>query len=238
MRRALVHAVDRRQLLALLDMPRDLPLTDVFHSEWQARRGVLPPPLAFDTATAGRLLTEAGWVDRDGDGIREREGRPFRFAMIASAQPSTQKQAVFLQAQLARVGVAMEIQSLDVSLIGTRYRSGQWEALIAPLTNRRGGALRGYVADFGPEGATGWGHPAMQAFLEGYEVPEVYSFDPLIEDSAYRALWPVLLEEAPVLLLHPQVTAHVVHRKVKGLRSPYRANPVRWLEDLGIENEP
>ena len=30
---------------------------------------------------AARLLDEAEWIDRDGDGIRDRDGQAFRFAL-------------------------------------------------------------------------------------------------------------------------------------------------------------
>src|SRR5690606_36579923 len=76
-RRAIVHAIDRERIAAGL-----------FGDEGEAALSPLPPsvrehsesvrPLAHDPEAARRLLEEAGWRDSDGDGIREKGGRPLR----------------------------------------------------------------------------------------------------------------------------------------------------------------
>ena len=43
-------------------------------------------PWPYDPKRAEQLLDEAGWIDHDGDGIRDKNGVPFRFKyMIVSA---------------------------------------------------------------------------------------------------------------------------------------------------------
>ncbi|MFN2397091.1 MAG: ABC transporter substrate-binding protein [Gemmatimonadaceae bacterium] len=78
-RRALTLAIDRRELHRAANLPAATPIFDVIFLERQLARDELPAPLAHDTAEAARLLEEAGWRDGDGDGIRERAGKPFRF---------------------------------------------------------------------------------------------------------------------------------------------------------------
>ena len=39
-------------------------------------------PIAFDLEKAKSLLDEAGWKDTDGDGVRDRNGKPFKFEVI------------------------------------------------------------------------------------------------------------------------------------------------------------
>ena len=41
-------------------------------------------PLPYDPQRAGQLLDEAGWKDHDGDGIRDKDGVPFRFELLGS----------------------------------------------------------------------------------------------------------------------------------------------------------
>ncbi len=42
------------------------------------------PALPFDRAAAAKLLDEAGWIDSDGNGTRDREGKAFAFDLLVS----------------------------------------------------------------------------------------------------------------------------------------------------------
>lgn len=42
----------------------------------------------------------------------------------------------------------------------------------------------------------------------------------------------------PVTLLHPVVRTFMAHRRIRGLSEPFRADPVRFMEDLWIEEGP
>ncbi len=85
-RRALSLAVDRSVLLAALDM------TDFAEKAYGPYGSIfgdlapVPPPGGdFDQTAARGLLTDAGWVDDDGDGVRERDGVPLAFELSVPA---------------------------------------------------------------------------------------------------------------------------------------------------------
>lgn len=129
-RRALVHAVDRELIVnTILD-----GLTQVVHGPIQ------PPSWAYtdsvrtyryDPAEARRLLAEAGWRDRDGDGIRERDGQPLRFTLISQAGFAVRENvAQTIQSQLRDVGVDMEIQLIDGTAISTFWFEGRFDAML------------------------------------------------------------------------------------------------------------
>ena len=116
-------------------MPQEVPLVDSLYSTRQFQRGDLRPALAFDPAAAGRLLDEAGWEDSDGDGVRERGGEPLSFSLLVSTGggasfPAHEREAILVQEQLRRVGVAVEIDVVDGMAIRERWERGDFEATI------------------------------------------------------------------------------------------------------------
>ena len=87
------------------------------------------PPLPFDPAGAARLLDEAGWKDSDGDGVRDREGRPFAFDLLVSAGSEIGRQIdEMLSAELARVGVTARIRTLEWAAFVEKIDAGDFEA--------------------------------------------------------------------------------------------------------------
>lgn len=129
-RLAITHAIDRPALHAARGLPEDLPVTDGPYTVCQFESGAVTRPWPHDEAEAVRLLEETGWSDRDGDGVRERDGREFRFTLLASRDDV--RSALLLQAELRRIGIEMEIQELEASVAGNRLREGDFEAGIFP----------------------------------------------------------------------------------------------------------
>ncbi len=68
----------------------------------------------FDPERAKKLLDDAGWVDSDGDAIRDKDGQPFTFELlIKNASPIYEQIATVYQNELKRVGIDMKIRPLE-----------------------------------------------------------------------------------------------------------------------------
>ena len=93
-------------------------------------------PWPYDPDEARRRLDEAGWRDRDGDGVRERNGTPFRFTltMPAGSQRLANQIAAWLQQSWAEVGVAAEIETLEWQALRERRNAGRFQALSFSLS--------------------------------------------------------------------------------------------------------
>ncbi|MEO6579163.1 MAG: ABC transporter substrate-binding protein [Candidatus Limnocylindria bacterium] len=117
-RQALATAVDKQQIIDVATLGTGSPglslvppgLGDFYASE------VANYP--FDTTAANALLEDAGYVDSDGDGVRECladqdcETLTFRFN-YADDIDSAPREADLLQGMWADIGVVIEIQGLD-----------------------------------------------------------------------------------------------------------------------------
>lgn len=227
LRKALTLAIDRRGLLRLLDLPEDVPLVDGPFTARQMLRGDLPEPLPYDPDMARSLLGAAGWVDADQDGIRERDGRELRIAAIASShfsQPGWQELVIYVQDQLRKVGVQMEIEILERGVFSERRRSGDFEALFSWFNAGR--------LTWQP--AAGYVNPRVVELLDAAEV----AMDPEVRDHVYRELARLFQDDVPVTFLFPDVWSWAAHRRIRGLSSPWRFDPLESMEHLWLEDEP
>lgn len=129
-RRALTLAVDRdlisRTILDGLAPVTHGPIQPV---SWAYTDEVMKYP--FDPEKARALLDEAGWRDADGDGIRERDGRPLAFTLITQAGFAVRESvAQVLQRQFREVGVNMAISLHDGTSISQIWFEGRFDAML------------------------------------------------------------------------------------------------------------
>jgi len=227
-RRALTLAIDRRALLGVLNLPNDLPILDGVFTQRQFLRRQFPEPLPYDPVQARALLEAAGWQDRDGDGVRERQGRSFRFSAITRA--SMDRLAVYVQAQFRQLGVQMELQSLDNPLVWDRVGVGDFEAAFH-IHQQGSSALR---RDLGGNNPIGYHNSEVVRLTD----QAMATADPDELDHIYRALTEILRAELPVTRLVTWTVTAFTHPRVQGLSTPFHASPDTYIEDLWLETEP
>jgi peptide/nickel transport system substrate-binding protein len=237
-RRALSHAVDRRELARLLSLPDGMPLVGGLSPSDRAgqlyRAGRLDPGPTFDPDLAARLLDQAGWVDSDGDGVRDRDGVPAAFTLLARRGGilSTLEPAVLLQARLRTLGVAMELRPMESVAYWRLYRAGDFDATINDVRNDPFDLLRsGFFAD---GTVIGYRNPEIVGLLESVTT----TVDPESEDSLYTSINRILDRDMPVTFLFPYYEAYAAHRKVRGLSTPDAPDPVTAIMHLRVEEEP
>jgi peptide/nickel transport system substrate-binding protein len=76
----------------------------------------------FDLDKAAALLDEAGWVDTDGDSIRDKDGQSLVLNTITiQAFPETTDMAQILKADMSQIGVELDIEPLDSATYTPRH---------------------------------------------------------------------------------------------------------------------
>jgi peptide/nickel transport system substrate-binding protein len=74
------------------------------------------PPVKLDTLEARRILTSKGWVDSDGDGILDKDGKPFQFTLLTGAgNPRRSDATVIVQQNWRKIGVDAQLQQLEAN---------------------------------------------------------------------------------------------------------------------------
>ena len=117
-RRALTLAVDRRQILEALRPGLGVVAnTGVPPSHW-AYNPAFTDSLSYDPDQARALLEAAGWVDRDGDGVRENaDGIRMEFTLKTNQNRERERIIQIMQNQLEQVGVSAQPLVIDVSTL-------------------------------------------------------------------------------------------------------------------------
>jgi peptide/nickel transport system substrate-binding protein len=224
-RRALTLAVDRRGLLAGLGQPTELPLVDGPYTLRQIRRGELPAPLPHDPEKAISLLEQAGWSDSDGDGVRDRNGEPLRISVVTRVY--SEEEALLVQSDLARVGVRLELQLVETMVAWSRVTSGDFEAVLSlgPMSPEYLESL------FGPAGSTPLGNHRLNETLARLKEEG----DPVRVDDLYAQLMESFREEQPITVLFPWSRPWIVSRRLRGLSTPWVADPVAYVDRLWLD---
>jgi peptide/nickel transport system substrate-binding protein len=87
-------------------------------------------PWPYDPENAKRLLDEAGWIDSDGDGIRDKDGVPFKFRyMIVSGSQLHEQIGKLVKDSLARAGIDVIIDPYEWSVFTQRALDRDFDAL-------------------------------------------------------------------------------------------------------------
>lgn len=177
-------------------------------------------PWPFDPARAKALLAEAGYTDRDGDGIVDGpDGKPLRYKL---SYPSTstllERICLFIKDTMRRGGVLCETESVEWSVLIDRIRNKQVEAQVSGW----GGSVEGDLHQiFHSSGIAGQGDNRVS-----YSNPEL---DKLIErarttvdENERNLLWKrchqVLHEDQPYTFLMYDDNLLFVDRRFQNIK--------------------
>jgi peptide/nickel transport system substrate-binding protein len=234
-RRAITTALDREEMLQVLGGGYGLVANasvPPFHKGYDP---TMEAALPHDPDQARRMLAEAGWVDRDGDGVRERaDGLPLSITLNANTESRQRVEvAEVIQAQLAEVGIQVHIQVQE------------WATHLGELTDPEArdydGAVMAWLTDFevddtdllhsarvdGPLGWSGTNNPEIDRLLE--TLPSV------LDPDESRTMWAeyqrAIVAEQPFTFLFFPDRLDGVSRRLRDVRMDARgewATVTRW----------
>lgn len=132
-RQAMSYAVDYDHILGTLCYGLYPQCTSEFHEDSWAGPETPREPYKQDLAKAEALLEEAGWVDNDGDGIREKEinGQTvkFEFGVMCANQQLRVDICTSLKESLDRLGVVCNVQPTEFTVMQEKAREGKFQAM-------------------------------------------------------------------------------------------------------------
>ena len=217
-RNALNFAIDREQILtSVLGGVGGSMAASVFPAilPWCNTRLV---PHGHDPEKAVALLEKAGVLDRDGDGIREKDGKPLRLEMWTYETRAALKPTLeMIRSQLIRVGIDARIRvTKKGSPINQAMRQGRVHLNLQMWNTAPQGDPDAFFSDLFATGARsnfmGYSNPELDRLIHEARA----CFDAAERTRMYNRIQEIIYEENPVIVLFHKSMVTALSERVRG----------------------
>lgn len=235
-RRALSMAVDRKRLvasvfdsLAVLSIgpePRNLATAD-------STLAMIP----FNVARAKQLLDSLGWRDHDGDGVRDKNGVPLRFTLMAPTSSAVRVRiSVLLQQMFAQVGAKVDLQQTEMNFFLDRQHDGQFDAMVnslfldpSPSSIRQTWGMKNARTP-NDDNIGSYMSPVFDALVDS----AVLATDPTRSETFYHRAYQTIIDDAPAIWLYEVPGMGAINKRIH----PAGVRADGWWADLAAWSIP
>jgi peptide/nickel transport system substrate-binding protein len=218
-RQAIACAIDKKEIIDVVLFGLGSPATGPYvPNTWPYDPDVKKYP--YDPEKAKELLREAGWRDTDGDGILDKDGRPFRFTILTNMGNALRMNtATIIQWRLAKIGIKVDIKVLE------------WSTFVNEFIDKRRfeAVILGWSISPDPDQYDIWyskktkekefnfvsySNPEVDALLEKGR----RTFDINERKKAYFRIQEILAEDLPYIFLYVPDATPIVNARFKGIK--------------------
>lgn len=216
-RLALAYAIDKNKLIA-----------EIFYGFGQKIDSpILPSMLGysdqitryeFDIEKAKNILQSAGWIDANGDGIREKSGENLELTLLTIPWPELSETANLISNFWKEIGVKTNIETKEtISLIQENIRPRQYQIL-----------LFGELTNTDPDPFAFWHSSQKKDPGQNLALYENAKADVLLQDARqdldqtsrarkYQQLSQIIAEDLPAIFLYSPDYLYPYSNQIKGM---------------------
>jgi peptide/nickel transport system substrate-binding protein len=216
-RKAMTQLFDRESINAKIYSGYAKLISGPFYiNSWACDKSIKPWP--FDPANAKKLLDDAGWIDSDNDGIRDKDNVKFEFELIMTSGNITAKQfGELLQEQCAKVGIRVKIRMLEGATFFGKVDKGEFDAsLLAWRLDLDPDIFDTFHSSQIPPLGLNHGfysNPRVDSLLEAGRT----EFDQEKRAEIYHQMHRLVHEDQPYTFINTVPTKRVIHKKIKNV---------------------
>lgn len=219
---------------------REAIVTHVMHGIGQPAKGFVAPTVPGHLAVEGypynpekakQLLAVAGWSDTDGDGILDKNGKPFKITLVMQPWTAFWKPAAeALQGQLKEIGIDMSIKIMEKGAVTEAIKRHDFDLTASCSPAVHGGAdyqlMSRFHSTFNPEthACHGYVNKRVDELLElaRQEIDESKRM------KMYQEVQRIIHQDAVAIPYAYDVEAVAANARVKG----FKPHPAVWAVDL------
>ncbi len=218
-REAMAYAIDRQEIVdgVLLGLGETIATPYKPGTYW-VNKSLKPRPYLPEKAR--KLLAGAGWVDSDGDGWLDKNGRRLSFTILTNnGNRQRADAATIMQQRLKAVGIEV------------RVRLVEWSAFIENFINKRrfDAVILGWSLSPDPDQYTIW-HSSQTGerqfnflsyrndIVDSALVAARHTFDRAERKRLYDIMQQEIYRDVPMVFLFAPYSLPVMHRRIRGIR--------------------
>jgi peptide/nickel transport system substrate-binding protein len=216
LRRALTMALDRQSLVRnVFDSLAVVAIGPVVRASSTADTTIVQLP--YDPARAARTLDSLGWRDTNGDGVRDRAGRPLAFTLLVpNSSKNRVRLAVLIQEQLRQLGVKVNVEQLEFNAFLNREQARKFDAVMGAWhIDPSPGQIRQSWTSAGMNGpeASNYGSYANPTFDAAVD-SALDARDPARAKAYFRRAYQTIVDDAPAVWLFEPRNMAGYHRRL------------------------
>ncbi len=176
-------------------------------------------PRLHDLKKGLALLKQVGWADTDGDGVLDKDGKPFRFTLTyPSGSATTRRVTLYLKDAYARAGIIMDLEAIEWSVFHERTENRTFDAV---MLGWGGGAVESDIRQMfhssqiggGADNYGSYSNPKLDALIDQARTT--------IDRDKRMALWNachrILYEDQPYTFLNEPLRLEFIDRRFKNV---------------------
>ncbi|HSB35163.1 MAG TPA: peptide-binding protein, partial [Nitrospirota bacterium] len=215
-RQALSYAIDRQGIIEGILLGIGRPCTGPFSTvSWAYNPNA--KSYEYDPERARRMLEATGWKEKSG-GIREKNGRPFRFTIMTNQGNNERiRTAQIIQQNLKAVGIKVDIRVMEWQAFLEQIDKRSFDVIILGWSMSRDPDLydiwHSSKTRKGEYNFIGYSNPTVDRLL----VAGRRTFDIEKRKKIYYRIHAILAEEQPYAFLYVPDATPIVHKRFKGI---------------------
>ena len=226
----MTYALDYNEMLNTICYGLYQPNQGTYHpTSWMfPKEG--PQPIEQDLAKARQLLDEAGWIDTDNDGIRDKmfgsRSQPFEFTIHCGQTETAKKVSTLLKESLDQIGVVCHVKPTEFAVLQQINLDHKFQA-----------TLGGWGTGTDPDTSSNifkTDEPRNYGVYSNKRVDELFKqgkheFDPEKRAAIYAEIHTILWDDQPYTWLYYRNAFYAFNKKLRGYnfspRGPYNYGP-------------